>query len=156
MFCACEMWGVGQLTSVFLGWCFFGATQFCCIALDKRISHSRNMVQTQRSLVEPNMALCIAHVFVSRCPQEEGRQWFPRALVICSFSCVCCWQFMLPLRQITAQGVTALVEADFLKACCKLNCLLTALFLQHLPCMSDSFCGLFECGLGRFSRCVKT
>jgi hypothetical protein len=59
---------------------------------------------------------------------------------------------MLSLRQITAQGVTAFVAVGFLKACLKLNCLLTALILQHLPCMSNSFCGLFECGLGRFPK----
>jgi hypothetical protein len=62
---------------------------------------------------------------------------------------------MLSLRQITAQGVTAFVTVGFLKACFKLNCLLTALVLQHLPCMSDSFCGLFDCGLGRFPAALK-
>jgi hypothetical protein len=40
------------------------------------------------------------------------------------------------LRQITAQGVTALVTVDFLKACCKLNCLLTALVYNiYLACL---------------------
>jgi len=154
MFCACEMWGVGQLTSMFLGWCFSGATQFCCIATSVFLM-SRNMVQTQRSLVEPNMALCIAHVFVSRLPQEEGRQWFPRALVICSFSCVLLAVYAT-VETDYSSGCDSVCDCWFLKGLLQTELPADSSGLQHLPCMSDSFCGLFECGLGRFSRCVKT
>ena len=72
----CE--GKDKLTSVFLGWCFSGATRFAALHLTSvfliLVTWCRPTV-----LSEPNMALCIAHVFVSRCPQEEGRQQFPRA-----------------------------------------------------------------------------
>ena len=150
----CE--GKDKLTSVFLGLYFSGATRYCCIALNKRMSLVCKHGADPRSLASQTwryaLHMSLSHAALKRRGGSDSRT----LIVICSFYCVCCWQFMLPLRQITAQGVTALVTVGFLRACCKLNCLLTALVLQHLPCMSDSFCNLFECGLGRFSRCVKT
>ena len=65
-------------------------------------------------------------------------------------------------------AVYATVETDYSSGCDSVSdCLfLKGLLQTELPadssgvttstCMSDSFCGLFECGLGRFSRCVKT
>ena len=64
-------------------------------------------------------------------------------------------------------AVYATVETDYSSGCDSVSdCwFLKGLLQIELPAdssgfttstMSDSFCGLFECGLGRFSRFVKT
>ena len=68
----CE--GKDKLTSVFLGWCFSEATRFCCIALNKRISHVLEHGADPRSLVEPNMVL-------RECGQEPLQFFWFRASI---------------------------------------------------------------------------
>jgi len=150
----CE--GKDELTFAFLGWSFSGATQFCCgVALNEPIFLVSQHGGDPRSLIAKHgtkhcTCLCL------KLPSRGGAAVIPARLETCCSSCVCFWQFMVSLRQITAQGVSAFVTVGFLSLL-QTECLLTALVLQHLPCMPGSFCGLCECGLvGRFPRCVKT
>jgi len=66
----------------FLGWCFFRATRLSCIALTERISRLVTWCRpTILSFAKHGAMHCTCLSLVSRCPQEEGRQWFP-----CAFS----------------------------------------------------------------------